>query len=79
MQAPVPYLNRALAEEQLGVDADELNEHQEAQVQYSGAVKVGICSAWENLILHFCSTELRFPAETAPLLHCSFRKAAYIA
>ncbi len=79
MQAPVPYLNRALAEEQLGVDADERNEHQEAQVQYSGAVKVGICSAWENLILHFCSTETRFPAETAPLLHCSFRKAAYIA
>ncbi|DBA96166.1 hypothetical protein WJX77_001862 [Trebouxia sp. C0004] len=37
--APVPYLNRALAEEQLGVDADEHNQHQEAQVQYSGAVK----------------------------------------
>ncbi len=46
LQAPVPYLNRALAEEQLGVDADERNEHQEAQVQYSGAVKVGLCSAW---------------------------------
>lgn len=48
MQAPVPYLNRALAEEQLGVDADERSEHQEAQVQYSGAVKVGLCSAWKN-------------------------------
>ncbi len=98
MQAPVPYLNRALAEEQLGVDADERNEHQEAQVQYSGAVKVGLCSAWENpkcstqelsrwvfvlpgrtLILHFCSTKTRFPAETAPLLHCSLRKAIYAA
>jgi hypothetical protein len=54
VQAPVPYLNRALAEEQLGVDADERNEHQEAQVQYSGAVKVGLCSAWEK---PKCSTQ----------------------
>ena len=47
MQAPVPYLNRALAEEQLGVDADEHDEHQEAQVQYSGAVKVGLCCMYQ--------------------------------
>ena len=40
MQAPVPYLNRALAEEQLGVDADEQGQHQLAQEQYAGAVKV---------------------------------------
>ena len=40
MQAPVPYLNRALAEEQLGVDADEQSDHQQAQEQYEGAVKV---------------------------------------
>ena len=39
-QAPVPYLNRALAEEQMGVDADEQNQHQEAQEQYTGAVQV---------------------------------------
>lgn len=37
--APVPYLNRALAEEQLGVDADEQGQHQLAQEQYAGAVK----------------------------------------
>lgn len=37
--APVPYLNRALAEEQMGVDADEQNQHQEAQEQYTGAVQ----------------------------------------
>ena len=40
MQAPVPYLNRALAEEQLGVDADQQNCHQCAQQQYQGAVQV---------------------------------------
>ncbi len=52
MQAPVPYLNRALAEEQLGVDADEHDEHQEAQVQYSGAVKVGLCCLCINALAH---------------------------
>ena len=52
MQAPVPYLNRALAEEQLGVDADEHNEHQEAQVQYSGAVKVGLYCLCINAVAH---------------------------
>lgn len=41
LQAPVPYLNRALAEEQLGVDADQQDQHQDAQLQYSSAVKVG--------------------------------------
>ena len=40
LKAPVPYLNRALAEEQLGVDEDQQNQHQAAQGQYSGAVKV---------------------------------------
>ena len=40
MQAPVPYLNRALAEEQLGVDADQQDQHQSAQQQYQGAVQV---------------------------------------
>lgn len=44
MQAPVPYLNRALAEEQLGVDADEQGQHQLAQEQYAGAVKVLLAS-----------------------------------
>ena len=38
----MPYLNRALAEEQLGVDEDQQNQHQAAQGQYSGAVKVGL-------------------------------------
>ena len=52
MQAPVPYLNRALAEEQLGVDADEHNEHQEAQVQYSGAVKASLCCVCINAVAH---------------------------
>ena len=40
LKAPVPYLNRALAEEQLGVDADPQNQHQDAEGQYSSAVKV---------------------------------------
>ena len=44
VQAPVPYLNRALAEEQLGVDAEEQSQHQQAQEQYSGAVKVSHAS-----------------------------------
>jgi len=37
--APVPYLNRALAEEQLGVDAEQQDQHQHALSQYSSAVK----------------------------------------
>ena len=45
MQAPVPYLNRALAEEQLGVDADKEHQHQQAQQQYTGAVKVGLITS----------------------------------
>lgn len=42
MKAPVPFLNRALAEEQMGVDADQQDQHQHAQSQYSSAVKVGV-------------------------------------
>ena len=48
LKAPVPYLNRALAEEQLGVDADQQNQYQAAQGQYSGAVQVGLSTHHVN-------------------------------
>ena len=40
MQAPVPYLNRAIAEEQLGVDAAAQQNLTLAQQQFAGAVAV---------------------------------------
>ena len=46
VQAPVPYLNRAIAEEQLGVDAASRNDATLAHDQFSAAVKVSI--------LHLC-------------------------
>ena len=39
-QAPVPYLNRALASEQLGVDAASSERQEEAQQHYKRAVAV---------------------------------------
>ena len=39
-QAPVPYLNRALAEEQLGVEADARSERAAAQRHYEAAIQV---------------------------------------
>ena len=39
-QAPVPYLNRALASEQLGVDAASSERQEEAQLHYKRAVAV---------------------------------------
>ena len=39
-QAPVPYLNRALASEQLGVDAASSGNQKEAQQHYKRAVAV---------------------------------------
>lgn len=44
----MPYLNRALAEEQLGVDADERSQHQQAEEQYLGAVKVSHASTTDS-------------------------------
>ena len=40
LQAPVPYLNRALASEQLGVDAASAGIEKEAQQHYKRAVAV---------------------------------------
>ena len=40
LQAPVPYLNRAIAEEQLGVDAAAQQNLTLAQQQFAGAVTV---------------------------------------
>ena len=40
LQAPVPYLNRALASEQLGVDAASSGNQDEAQQHYKRAVAV---------------------------------------
>lgn len=42
MQAPVPYLNRALASEQLGVDAESRGDQSEAATRYQDAVHVSI-------------------------------------
>lgn len=42
VQAPVPYLNRAIAEEQLGVDAAGRQDATLARHQFSAAVQVSI-------------------------------------
>lgn len=40
MQAPVPYLNRAIAEEQLGVNAASSGNQEEAERHYQAAIRV---------------------------------------
>lgn len=40
MQAPVPYLNRAIAEEQLGVNAASAGRDEEAAQHYQAAIQV---------------------------------------
>jgi len=44
LQAPVPYLNRAIAEEQLGVNAASAGKNDEAAQHYQAAIQV-TCSA----------------------------------
>jgi hypothetical protein len=40
VQAPVPYLNRAIAEEQLGVNAASAGRDDEAAHHYQAAIQV---------------------------------------
>lgn len=49
LQAPVPYLNRALAEEQLGVEADARSDPADAQQHYEAAIQV--CARVQDLSL----------------------------
>lgn len=81
VQAPVPYLNRALAEEQLGVDADEHNEHQEAQMQYSEAVEVSLCCLCVNAVAREYIEHFRLGhlAQNLQCLHrCTACKLQYL-
>ncbi len=62
LQAPVPRLNRAIAEEQLGVEAAARGDAAAAERLYSAAVEVR-------------GTERAAP-RAASLLHCSFVQGA---
>ena len=57
-QAPVPYLNRAIAEEQLGVNAASAGKTTEAAEHYQAAIQV--CSVvGSSLHPRFCLTILQ--------------------
>ncbi len=62
-QAPVPYLNRAIAEEQLGVNAAGAGRISEAEQHYEAAIQVpGHAHAHRTLPAQSPSCVLRYIA-----------------
>ena len=54
-EAPVPYLNRSLAHEQLGVEAERAGRSDQAQQEYASAIQVIFMPCF------FCSTGAHSP------------------
>ena len=91
LQAPVPFLNRALASEQLGVEAASSGRQQEAQQHYKRAVAVsadlsapalptkwGILPSWHSSIKATCSRSYGRYADSLVAGHCTLHSVSTV-